>query len=254
MKCPKCGKFSKELHVTENDGSVIVYSDCAYCGKILRDEEQAKMSSGTQNHTKYLLVVFLFLVVLLSGLSWVLYNQLSERQILTSDLEYRFTELSDNYLVLVNTTTSVKDYYEELQEMYSTLKNEYENLNDRYVTVSNEKSNIERELYEILNFQKSIFFEDNKTIYLPAMDNITLTYDTIYAGYITVNYTSSGEIVFWFGSSVTDDKYYARYPAFPNTTKQGSIKIPVCSIAYVYIINPNNELGVTINLDIKYFY
>ncbi len=218
------------------------------------NEKQAKMSSVTQNDTKYILVVFLFLVVLLSGLSWFLYDQLSERQVLTSDLEYRFTELSDNYLVLANTTTIVKGYYEELREMYSTLGNEYENLNDRYVIVSNEKSNIEKELNEIFNFQKIIIFEDNKTIDLPAMDNITLTYDAIYAGYITVNYTSSGEIVFWFGSSVTDDKYYARYPAFPNTTKQGSIKIPVCSTTYVYIINPNYELEVNINLDIKYFY
>ena len=218
------------------------------------NEKQAKMSSVTQNDTKYILVVFLFLVVLLSGLSWFLYDQLSERQVLTSDLEYRFSELSDNYLVLANTTTIVKGYYEELREMYSTLGNEYENLNDRYVIVSNEKSNIEKELNEIFNFQKIIIFEDNKTIDLSAMDNITLTYDAIYAGYITVNYTSSGEIVFWFGSSVTDDKYYARYPAFPNTTKQGSIKIPVCSTTYVYIINPNYELEVTINLDIKYFY
>lgn len=218
------------------------------------NEKQAKMSSVTQNDTKYILVVFLFLVVLLSGLSWFLYDQVSERQVLTSDLEYRFSELSDNYLVLANTTTIVKGYYEELREMYSTLGNEYENLNDRYVIVSNEKSNIEKELNEIFNFQKIIIFEDNKTIDLSAMDNITLTYDAIYAGYITVNYTSSGEIVFWFGSSVTDDKYYARYPAFPNTTKQGSIKIPVCSTTYVYIINPNYELEVTINLDIKYFY
>lgn len=218
------------------------------------NEKQAKMSSVTQKDTKYILVVFLFLVVLLSGLSWFLYDQVSERQVLTSDLEYRFSELSDNYLVLANTTTIVKGYYEELREMYSTLGNEYENLNDRYVIVSNEKSNIEKELNEIFNFQKIIIFEDNKTIDLSAMDNITLTYDAIYAGYITVNYTSSGEIVFWFGSSVTEDKYYARYPAFPNTTKQGSIKIPVCSTTYVYIINPNYELEVTINLDIKYFY
>ncbi len=218
------------------------------------NEIKAKMKTVIKNYTEYILVVLLFLVVLLSGFSWFLYDQLSERQVLTSDLEYRFSELSDNYLVLANTTTIVKGYYEELREMYSTLGNEYENLNDRYVIVSNEKSNIEKELNEIFNFQKIIIFEDNKTIDLSAMDNITLTYDAIYAGYITVNYTSSGEIVFWFGSSVTDDKYYARYPAFPNTTKQGSIKIPVCSTTYVYIINPNYELEVTVNLDIKYFY
>ena len=272
MKCPKCGRFSKELRVSEDDGSVIVYSDCVYCGRILIDEEQVKMSSVVQNYTKYIararaqmssvvqnytkyiIVVFLFLVVLLSGLSWFLYDQLSERQILTSDLEYRFSELSDNYLVLVNTTMSVKDYYEELQEMYSTLENEYENLNYRYVTVSNEKSNIEKELYEVLTFRKSVIFEDNTTIYLPAMDNTTLTYDTTYAGYIIVYYTSSGDIVFWFGSSVTEDKYYARHPSFPNTTKQGSIRIPVCSSVYVYILNPNNELDVTLYLDIKYVY
>ncbi|EMR74223.1 hypothetical protein MCGE09_00096 [Thaumarchaeota archaeon SCGC AB-539-E09] len=254
MKCPKCGRFSKELLVTENDGSVVVYSNCAYCGKILMDEERGAMSSGTHNYTKYLLVVLLFLIVLLSGLSWVLYDRLSEHQKLTSDLELRFSELYDNYLVLINTTTSVKDYYEELQGMYNALKKEYENLNEIYVAVSNEKLNVEKELYEIINFKKSIIFEDNKTIYLSAVDNITLTYDSPYAGYISVNYTSSGEIVFWFGSPVTDEKYYARYPAFPNTTKQGSIKIPVCSITYVYIINPNNELDVTINLDIKYFY
>ena len=270
IRCPKCGELSKEEKIVE-DGIVKVYCDCANCGKILvnqYDETKAPISLikdfsnqlaqyiliFNTRFKKYSLIAIVSILVLFSGLSYYLYDQLVESRIFIYDQQIRYSELNNNYLELMNTTESINDYYEEIQERYNNLTLEYQYLEDRYDNIYREKNHIDQELNEIILLQKTTIFEDNKTIELPAMSNITLTYDAIYAGYLIVNYTSSGEIVFWLGSSITENRYYARYPSFPDTTKQGSIKIPVCSTVYVFILNPNDEIDIMVNLDIQYFY
>lgn len=270
IRCPKCGELSKEEKIVE-DGIVKVYCDCVNCGKILvnqYDERKAPISlikgfydqirqyilTFDSRYKKYTFIAFVLILILLSGLSYYLYDQLVERRVFIYDLQIRYSELNDNYLLLMNTTASINAYYEEIQERYNNLTLEYQHLEDRFDAIYREKKHVDQELNEIILLQKTTIFEDNKTIELPAKSNVTLTYDALYAGYLVVNYTSSGEIVFWLGSSITENRYYARYPSFPDTTKQGSIKIPVCSTVYVFILNPNDEIDIMVNLDIQYFY
>jgi len=267
IRCPKCGELSKEEKIVE-DGIVKVYCDCANCGKILvdqYDEKKAPEGKGKDLSDqlgqyflvfrKYSLILFFLILVLFSGLSYYLYNQLVESRVFIYDQQIRYSKLNNNYLELMNTTASINAYYEEIQKRYDNLTIEYQNLEDRYDAIYREKNYIYKELNETILLQKTTVYEDNKTIELSAKSNITLTYNAIYAGYIVVNYTSSGEMFFWFGSSIIENRYYARYPpSFPDTTNQGSIKIPVCSTVYVFIQNPNDEIDVTVNLDIQYFY
>ena len=83
---------------------------------------------------------------------------------------------------------------------------------------------------------------------------MTLSYETIYAGYIEVNFTSSVDIYFWVGSSVTEDHYYARYPPFPETASNGTFAVPAYGELYIFIKNPSEDASASVALTVKYVY
>lgn len=181
-------------------------------------------------------------------------SQLTQTQLSFEDFQVKYMDLYDSYLSLLNTTSSIEDHYYELQDMYFTIRSEYSNLGDRYSILLRAEAALRSEFEDIMNFGKSIVLEENRTLGLSAGGNVTLSYDTIYAGYVEVNFTSSTDVVIWVGSSVTDDEYYARFPPYPNTAVNGTFKIPVCATVYIYIINSNEETGAIVNLTMKYVY
>ena len=138
--------------------------------------------------------------------------------------------------------------------MYSTLRSEYSDLESRYSTLQQDYTALRGELDDVMNLGKSIVLEDNRTLELSAGGNTTLSYDTFYAGYIEVNFTSSTDVYIWVGSSVTEDEYYARFPSYPDTASSGAFRIPVCATVYIYIMNTSEELDALVNLTIKYVY
>ena len=114
---------------------------------------------------------------------------------------------------------------------------------------------LQQELEDITNLQKKILLENNETLEIGINGNITLSYDTRYAGYIEVNFTASSDVILWVGSSILDTLYYARIPpSFPETSKQGSFVIPTCDNIHVFLINPSETLKVEIMLAITYYY
>lgn len=217
--------------------------------------------AGMSEKRDYLTVLgggFFIVTVFLSGFFYYQLTRtralLTQNQSFIEDFQEEYQELHDNYLTLLNTTLSVEDYYMELQDRYSTLRSEYSDLESRYSNLQQDNIALRGEFDDVMNLGKSMVLEDNRTLDLSAGGNTTLSYDTVFAGYIEVNFTSSTEIYIWVGSSVTEDEYYARYPAYPDTAVDGTFRIPMCAKVYVYITNSNEEMGSTVNLSIKYVY
>ena len=166
-------------------------------------------------------------------------------------LNESYVSLASNYFSILNTTTTLEGYYSDLQEMYSSIRSEYSILEARVRALLEERDSLERELDELLNFSRDEVLEEAVVDILPE-GNITRVYPIQYAGYLVINFSSSADIIFWVGSSVTEGIYYARYPDYPNTARKGSFTIPVLGTVYLYIGNPNDELGTTVSFSVHY--
>ena len=290
MKCPKCGRFSK-VRISEEKGKVIIYSDCSFCGminierkdiekvieeetdyvKMFKEADFVKMLKET-DHVRILFAVFSTILLVTSAVLYVRVEEgntnIAYARLIIEEIEDRYYALEDDYLLLLNTSSSLEDYYAELQEMYSTLRSEYSDLEDLhsslaqekadlqddYLDLIDDKNSIQKELDDILSFSKMIILERNATYELPAGGNMTLPYNISYAGYIEVNFTSSTDIYIWVGSSISENGYYARYPAFPHTAFNGTFSVPVCVNLYLFIVNTNIGLGTNVTLTMEYTY
>ena len=199
-------------------------------------------------------VFLIVLVAVLAFTSGLFYYRIAQWKLALEKFQESYSSLQNNYEILYNRYSSIENYYNELQDKYSILSNEYTDLQNRYSNLEREKIALKTEYDEILRFEKSVVIEKDKTLNLKASENTTLSYDTLFAGYIEVNFTASVDIYFWVGSSLIEDIYYARYPSFPNTATNGTFIIPVCSTVYLYIHNPNELMGATVTLTIKYVY
>lgn len=256
MRCPNCGRFSKEVRISEGNGKWAVYSECSECGRIFMERIERE-GSEVKKKTDVVKVLLLILFVISAGLSGFSYYTITQNQLVIEDFQVRYSDLYDSYLTLVNTSSSIESYYNELMDMYSVLRSEYSELENMYAILLQEKTVLQDEfdeLEEVVNFGKSIVFESNKTVELSPRGNMTLSYGTIYAGFIEVNFTASTDIYFWVGSSVSENQYFARYPPFPNTEINGTFKIPVCATVYININNPSEEIIAIVTLSIKYTY
>ena len=220
---------------------------------IIVENEDIK-SKGISEKTDYVKVSLAVLFIISAGSSGLFYYRLTQKRLLVEDFNIKYQELYDNYLTLLNTTSSIGDQYYELQDMYSTLRSEYSGLESRYSVLLQEEAALRSEFDDIKDFGKSVVLEDNRILNLTAGGDVKISYDTIFAGYVVVNFTSSTDVYFWVGSSVTENEYYARFPPFPDTATNGTFTIPACATVYVYVMNPNEERGAIVNLTIKYVY
>jgi len=198
--------------------------------------------------------LIMVLVIILAGMSGFFYYRITR-------LESRAHALESAFETFQNSYSSLRSEHVDLQEMYSSLRSEYTDLQNRHSTLEreknalqNEKMSLQNEYDEILSLEKRAVLEEDKTYDLAAGGNTTLTYDTLFAGYIELNFTASMDIYFWVGSSLTQDTFYARYPPFPKTATNGTVIIPVCSTVYLYINNPNELMNATVTLTITYVY
>jgi hypothetical protein len=271
MRCPNCGRFSKEVKVVEDDGEPAIYSERSYCGRTLLSNGEGKEDSEVEKKNDFMKgffsefktktdlvkVLFIILFVMSAGLSGYLYYVINQDRLIIKDFSRRYLDLHNSYWALSNVSTSLETYYEELQDMYSVLRSEYSYLEDSYTALMQEKVALQNELHilkDIIDLNASILLEYDKTLELSPEGNITLTYDTIYAGYLFVNFTASSDIYIWVGSSVTENEYYARYPPFPKTAFNGTFTVPACTIVYVNINNPNEEMEAIVTISISYIY
>ena len=271
MRCPNCGRFSKQVKVIEDDGESVQYSECSYCGRILlndgkekedykvekRTDSKKNLFSEVDTRTDYVKVTFIILFVMTAGLSGYLYYIINQERLIVEDYSLKYLDLHDSHMELLNISTSLETYYREMQDMYSVLRGEYSNIEDSYTALMQEYVALQNEMHtleDIVNLNESLLLEEDKTLVLLPDENITLSYDTSYAGYLLVNFTASSDVYIWIGSSVTENEYYARYPPYPNTAAHGAFTLPACAKVYINIGNPSEEVEVEVTLSIEYVY
>ena len=245
-------------------------------------------SKGPAEPKDNLKTILIIIVILEAGFSGILLNHLF---ILNGGgvTNTKYIELQEDYLNIYDNFMNLTNYYNTSLEMYSELRNEYSFIEDQYTLMRQEKAELKNEIeeykntYDILNenytklqaevsnlineisaLQKllnesrtlndEIIMENNRKITLNANEEITLSYSNIHAGYLTINFTSTYEIFLWIGSSLDESKYYSRYPPFPDTSQNGSLKIPIYQDIYIYIKNSNLTQKTTVNISIKLTY
>jgi hypothetical protein len=254
MRCPRCGRFSKEVKVLDESGRWVVYSDCVNCGRVSLDEEEIPEWPEFEKKTDFVKVFLALFLVISVGMTGFLYYRMTQYELVIEDFQVKYLDLLSNYQSVLNTSSSLELYYDELQEMYSVLREEYSVLEGMYSELLREKVALQREFDEIMGFNRSILLENNRTIELSAGGNVTLSYEIIYAGYIELNFTSSVDIFFWVGSSVTENDYYARYPPFPETVSNGTFAVPAHGGLFIFIKNPSEDASAIVALTVKYVY
>jgi len=257
MRCPKCKRFSKEVRVPGEGGKWTVYSDCVVCGRVLVESEEIEAEKAMEGRNNWIKVSLGVLFVLSAGLSGFLYYRTFQNELMIRDLRSRYSGLYDDYMVLLNTSSTLQGYYDELTGMYTVLRGEYSDFEDLHSALLREKAALQGELDElniILNLGRSMVLEGNRTIMLMPEGNVTLVYDAVYAGFIEVNFTASADVFFWVGSSFDGGRYYARYPAFPGTAVDGSFTVPVVDVININVFNANEEIEAVVYLSIRYVY
>lgn len=242
---------------------------------------QPPKDSGTDTRT----ILLTAIIILLATSTGFLYYRMTQLNTSLTNLQQLHIGLQQDYLTLYNSFTELEQNYNESRDMYTTLRNEfttlendytqtlqekrakerenellqsnYTQLQDNHTRLQNEYNNLQQkklDLDEIIDLKKEMFLENNKTLTIKGEDSILLTYEMAYAGYIQVNFNASTDLYFWAGSNITENEYYARYPAFPSTATDGSFITPVVQTIYLHITNPNYEGTATVNLTIKYYY
>jgi len=254
MRCPRCGRFSKEVKVLDESGRLVVYSDCVNCGRVSLDEKAIPEWPEFEKKIDFVKVFLALFLVVSVGITGFLYYRMTQYELVIEDFQVKYLDLLNNYQSLLNTSSSLELFYDELQEMYSVLRGEFSVLEGMYSDLLREKVALQREFDEIMSFNRSVLLEYNRTLDLSAGGNVTLSYETIFAGYIEVNFTSLVEIFFWVGSSVTENNYYARYPPFPETASNGTIRVPAYGELYIFIKNPSEDVSAIVILTVKYVY
>ena len=286
MRCPNCGRYCKEIRVKEDGGKVATYADCAYCGRVL-------VRSWSQNFNRILvpavILIFGFAAIFFFYQAFTTQSTLRDKELVFSILSDDYANLEGDYYELLDSMSVLNDYYNNLTVMFSDLGENFTNLRDRYdslvgeydslqemyfnfnldyidlqnmylaqvnhsKTLEKKYDNLTFEFDRFKNLQKVDILQKDYLIEISEGGHETITYESLYAGYIIVNFTSSIDVFFWIGSSVTDGGYYSRYPAFPYTSINGTFIAPVCETTYLYIENTSSDVVAVITLSVKHVY
>lgn len=276
----------------DENGVLKQFSVCSECGEIEIDSNYDEVKSGDKTDSSisvfsvfraidFVRISLILIMVIFGATSIFFYLEVFEKDTtidaLTMNVETiyasyltlneSYVSLANNYLSLLNDTTTLEGYYSELLEMYSSIRGEYSTLEDSFSVLTqnhadlqsdffsllDERDSLERELDNLLSFSRDQVLEEAVIDILPE-GNVTRVYDIQYAGIIVVNFSSTVDIVFWVGSSVTEGVYYSRFPNYPNTASYGNFTVPVLETVYLYIGNPNDELSTTVSFSVNYRY
>lgn len=234
------------------------------------------------NNNNYLLIA---IIIILASSTGFLFYRMTQLNSSFKNLRELHIGLQQDYLNLYDSYTIIEEYYNESRDMYTILRNEFNTLENDYIRTLQEKRANEHEmqillnnytqlqanytqlkidydtllqelrnLEQIVNLERRMSLESSRVLDIQPENEILLTYEMNYAGYIQVNFTASTDIYFWIGSNITEEEYYSRHPPFPNTATEGIFTIPVVKTIYLLISNPNYEETATVNLTIKFYY
>ena len=101
----------------------------------------------------------------------------------------------------------------ELQDQINTLKSWLAGNRTSYEEKIGNLQKQVSDLRSIVNLEETVTLEKGKTINLMPRSSLGFSYDTPYAGYITITFTVMGRagVGLWVGSSSTSPTYYFRY-------------------------------------------
>jgi hypothetical protein len=216
--------------------------------QLLKQITDSEIFQKVNKNVNFNVVMITFLILSIAGNSF-LYTQYQD-----------YKEVKVSYVELYNVTKVVESYYDTLMGQYSSLKGqyselrtEYSQLNSMYAELVKDKSELENEHKDILNYRIEIQLVTEKTITIQPKQNISETFETPFSGYITVNYTATGEAYTWTGSTQLNG-YYSRNPQFPETASTHSFSVPVLPDIILYFANPDEANPITITYCVKYIY
>lgn len=198
-------------------------------------------------------ISFSVLLILLASFSGLFYYQTTQWKHAFDMLQEDYVILRQEHISLQNNTSTLETYYNDVQDRYSRLKNEYADLQNLYLALQRDMMELQNKYDDVFDLKKEVILESSKILEILPEENLILFYE-LDLGYINVNFSSSAEIYFWIGSSLTEEKYYSRYPPFPKTVYNGAFTVPVCDDVYLNIYNPNPETISKITLTIKLTY
>jgi hypothetical protein len=206
------------------------------------DREKISFFSGRQIQG-----LIYFLVILSAAMNGFLYSEYDKYK----DQTELFTE---QYFELYNSTNSIQDHFENLTSQYSELRSEYSLLDNMYDDLMKRNADLQSEYDSILSYEIEYNLVSGKTIELGPKENYTTIYNIPFSGFITVNYSATGEIYSWVGSSTLSDVYYSRNPQFPHTASNHNFTIPVLPDVVLFFANGDEFESVEITYSVYFVY
>ena len=200
--------------------------------------------SRCRNTTLVLGIIIAILVCALAGALYYSHTLLVGKDSQIADLQNQNRELQDQINTLKSWLAGNRTSYEEkignLQKQIADMQSQIDELQKQV-----------GELRSIVNLEETVKLEKDKTVNLMPRSSLGFSYDTPYAGYITITFTATLPVELWVGSSSTTPTYYFNY--ISNATYE-SITIPVTrGTTYIVFENPHG-FGVTITYTITYRY
>jgi len=203
--------------------------------------EKKEVKSGRKTVIALLIVV----VVLAASLGGVFYyltsvvnaknSTISSLQTQISSLQTQLLSLEKERNDLMSQVSSLEKERDGLRSQVSSLQSQISSLQAQISSLERERDNLRSqlsslqsrlsELEDIVNLRRSTTLKKDKTVNLRPLDQLTFSYSTPYAGYITITFTATAGVDFWVSSSFTGG-YYTRYP-LTETAFKGSFTVPV---------------------------
>ena len=174
-------------------------------------------------------------------------------KLLYNDLYVDYNDLLETYSGLVDELDSVHLLYSNSTAKYHDLQNDYLLLLEDFDELKNNYSEILLEIDNLKNFQLIDVLASQENIQIYPSDTVSISYNISYAGILEISYSSTVEIFVWVGSSKAIPNYYARYPAYPNTSYFEEFTVPVAGdMVYMYFENPSLDEIADVNFSVSY--
>jgi len=182
-----------------------------------------------------------------------------------SSLNSKYTTLESNYSSLQSQYSSLQSQYSSLQSQYSSLQSQYSSLNSKYSSLQSQYSSLQSQysslqsnysyLQSIARLSQTETFVNSQEINQPAGYYTYYTFNISYAGYITVDVSSSTTSNTWVeivGYSSNGISYSSGQIAVGYS---GTVSYPVLpGTVQVEIGNSNYINGATETVTITYTY
>jgi len=173
------------------------------------------------------------------------------------NLNKSYYQLKSSYLSLQSNYTKLLNNYQRIEAEYSNLNNSYQQLRTSYANLQNSYNKLYGDyqtLLDIINLKYSTVLERGRAVAIPANSYYTLSYSTSYAGYIRICFSATASVNIWVGSSLTSNFPWGNYYTYYSGTSKCFTAPVLPGATYIRIENPSWFYGVTVTIDIIYYY